>query len=71
MKSVLFSLLVTERRTSKTRLEFPYSRTLGPVVGAFMTGLREGKREFGQQIEARVTVIDRTGKVLAESDREP
>jgi uncharacterized OB-fold protein len=25
------------------KLEFPYSRTLGPVVGAFLAGLREGK----------------------------
>ena len=34
---------VTELRTSETKLEFPYSRTLGPVMGAFMMGLREGK----------------------------
>lgn len=26
-----------------TKLEFPYSRTLGPVVGAFLAGLGEGK----------------------------
>lgn len=26
-----------------TKLEFPYSRTLGPVLGAFIGGLREGK----------------------------
>ena len=26
-----------------TKLEFPYSRTLGPVFGAFLAGLREGK----------------------------
>jgi hypothetical protein len=30
-------------RTTETKLEFPYSRTLGPVVGAFLTGLREGR----------------------------
>ena len=24
-------------------LEFPYRRTLGPIVGAFLTGLRDGK----------------------------
>ena len=24
-------------------LEFPYSRSVGPVVGAFLTGLRDGK----------------------------
>ena len=28
-------------RTTKTTLEFPYSRTVGPVVGAFLAGLRE------------------------------
>ncbi len=28
-------------RISKSTLEFPYSRTLGPVVGAFLGGLRE------------------------------
>jgi uncharacterized protein len=25
------------------RLEYPYSRSVGPVIGAFMTGLRDGK----------------------------
>ncbi len=34
---------VSEARVTETRLEFPYSRTLGPVVGAFLAGLREGK----------------------------
>jgi uncharacterized OB-fold protein len=34
---------VTELRTSETKLEFPYSRTLGPVIGAFLMGLREQK----------------------------
>jgi uncharacterized OB-fold protein len=34
---------VTELRTSETKLEFPYSRTLGPVIGAFLMGLREGR----------------------------
>jgi uncharacterized protein len=34
---------VTELRTSETKLEFPYSRTLGPVVGAFLAGLRDGR----------------------------
>jgi uncharacterized OB-fold protein len=34
---------ITETRVTETKLEFPYSRTLGPVVGAFLTGLREGK----------------------------
>lgn len=26
-----------------TKLEFPYTRTTGPVIGAFLTGLRDGK----------------------------
>ena len=26
-------------------LEYPYSRTIGPVIGRFMTGLREGRIE--------------------------
>jgi uncharacterized OB-fold protein len=34
---------VSEPRVTETKLEFPYSRTLGPVVGAFLTGIREGK----------------------------
>ena len=34
---------MTELRTSETKLEFPYSRTLGPVVGAFISGLRQGR----------------------------
>jgi uncharacterized OB-fold protein len=33
--------VVTEPRTTETKLEFPYSRTLGPVIGAFLMGLRE------------------------------
>jgi uncharacterized OB-fold protein len=34
---------VSEQRVTETKLEFPYSRTLGPVMGAFLAGLREGK----------------------------
>jgi uncharacterized protein len=30
-------------RFSETVLEFPYSRTLGPVIGPFLLGLRDGK----------------------------
>ena len=30
------------------RLEYPYSRSVGPVIGAFLTGLRDG-RLFGVQ----------------------
>lgn len=32
----------TERISTFT-IEFPYTRTLGPVFGAFLTGLRDGK----------------------------
>jgi uncharacterized protein len=32
---------VTERRFNTTTLEFPYSRTLGPIIGGFLGGLRE------------------------------
>ncbi len=29
--------------TSEHVLEYPYSRSVGPVIGAFLTGLRDGK----------------------------
>jgi len=32
---------MTATRTVTTKLEFPYSRTLGPVIGRFASGLRE------------------------------
>jgi uncharacterized OB-fold protein len=32
---------VSQPRIVESTLEFPYSRTLGPVVGAFLAGLRE------------------------------
>ena len=35
-----YSVSPVTRETTST-LEFPYSRTLGPVVGAFFAGLRE------------------------------
>ena len=28
--------------TSAHVLEYPYSRSVGPVIGAFLTGLRDG-----------------------------
>src|SRR5215468_10451511 len=46
---------MAEPRMSKSTLEFPYSRTLGPVVGAFLNGLRE------QRI---VGIRTKTGRVL-------
>jgi uncharacterized OB-fold protein len=36
------TLPVTATEQSYT-LEFPYRRSVGPIVGAFLTGLREGK----------------------------
>jgi uncharacterized OB-fold protein len=42
-------------RTTKSTLEFPYSRTVGPVVGAFLTGLAEHRI---------VGIRTRDGKVL-------
>jgi uncharacterized OB-fold protein len=32
---------MSQPRIVESTLEFPYSRTLGPVVGAFLAGLRE------------------------------
>jgi uncharacterized OB-fold protein len=34
---------MSERRVVESTLEFPYSRSLGPVVGGFLAGLREHK----------------------------
>jgi uncharacterized OB-fold protein len=34
---------VTELRATTHTIEFPYTRTLGPVIGPFFTGLRDGK----------------------------
>jgi uncharacterized OB-fold protein len=34
---------VAEQRTSTHTIEFPYTRTLGPVYSAFLTGLRDAK----------------------------
>ena len=34
---------VPEPRTSTHTIEFPYTRTLGPVYGAFLTGMRDGR----------------------------
>jgi hypothetical protein len=32
-----------QRETTTHTIEFPYTRTLGPVYGAFLTGLRDGQ----------------------------
>jgi uncharacterized protein len=47
---------VTELRTSETKLEFPYSRTTGPVVGGFLAGLREGRILGIRGVDGRVLV---------------
>ncbi len=47
---------MSESRISETKLEFPYSRTLGPVMAAFFTGLREGKLMGIKGADGRVLV---------------
>jgi uncharacterized protein len=47
---------VAEARTNETTLEFPYSRTLGPVTGAFMAGLREARLLASRTRSGRVLV---------------
>jgi uncharacterized protein len=39
---------------SSWKLEFPYRRSLGPVIGAFFTGLRDGKVLGSRTKEGRV-----------------
>lgn len=40
-------------------LEYPYSRSVGPVIGAFLTGLRDGKI-FGVQGEGDSVIVPPT-----------
>ena len=47
---------MAEARTNETTLEFPYSRTLGPVTGAFMAGLREARLLASRTRSGRVLV---------------
>ena len=37
-------------------LEYPYTRTVGPIIGAFMTGLRDGKILGIRTADGRVMV---------------
>jgi uncharacterized OB-fold protein len=37
-------------------LEYPYKRTVGPVIGRFMTGLRDGRIEGIRCVDGRVMV---------------
>jgi uncharacterized OB-fold protein len=57
-------------RTSSAKLEFPYSRTTGPVIGAFLRGLAEGRirgvrDQRGQVIVPPVEYDPQTGGSLA------
>ena len=51
-----FGVSEASTRTSETKLEFPYSRTLGPVMGAFMAGLRDGQLLGIRGTDGRVLV---------------
>ena len=51
-----FGVTEASTRTSETKLEFPYSRTLGPVMGAFFAGLREGRLLGIRGADGRVLV---------------
>ena len=42
--------------TSDHVLEYPYSRSVGPVIGAFLTGLRDGKVLGATAPDGRVIV---------------
>lgn len=46
---------VTELRATTHTIEFPYTRTLGPVIGSFFTGLRD-RRILGIRAGDRVLV---------------
>ncbi len=43
-------------RTTKSTLEFPYSRTVGPVVGAFLRGLQEHRIVGARTNDGKVLV---------------
>ncbi len=45
---------VAEPRTVTTKLEFPYTRSLGPIIGAFADGLREGRLLASRSPSGRV-----------------
>jgi uncharacterized OB-fold protein len=58
-------------RTTKSTLEFPYSRTVGPVVGAFLAGLREHRilgvrNRDGQVLVPPLEYDPHTGEALEE-----
>jgi uncharacterized OB-fold protein len=47
---------VAQRRITETKLEFPYSRTVGPVVGGFLAGLRDRQLKGVRGPDGRVLV---------------
>lgn len=40
---MFYSRLVADKRLTTHTIEFPYTRTLGPVYSGFLTGMRDGK----------------------------
>jgi len=58
-------------RVTKSTLEFPYSRTVGPIVGAFLAGLREHRIAGSRASDGKVLVPPleydpHTGETLTE-----
>lgn len=61
----------TEVLSAPNVLEYPYTRTTGPVIGRFMTGLRDGRIEGIRARDGRVIVPPQeydpvTGEALEE-----
>jgi uncharacterized OB-fold protein len=65
---VFYSRVVTELRATTHTIEFPYTRTLGPVIGPFFTGLRErrilGIRAGNQVLVPPLEYDPETGNTL-------
>src|ERR1700694_2335186 len=55
MQCVLLGV-VTELRATTHTIEFPYTRTLGPVIGPFLTGLRDATILGARTGDGRVLV---------------
>jgi uncharacterized OB-fold protein len=49
-----FHYEVSELRTAQIVLEFPYTRSLGPVLGGFLGGLAEGRILANRAADGRV-----------------
>jgi uncharacterized OB-fold protein len=49
-----FHNVVSELRTALTTLEFPYTRSTGPVIGAFLAGLQDGRILANRASDGRV-----------------